>query len=58
MKNLFVLFVSVTALFLSGCNEQPLISDEEYNRIKGPAAYSPDPTAHLPVQQNQSGRSY
>jgi hypothetical protein len=46
MKNLFLLFVSVTALVLSGCNEQPLISDEEYNKVKGPAPYSPDPIGH------------
>jgi hypothetical protein len=56
MKTLFLLFVSVTALILGGCNEQPLISDEEYNRFKGPAPYSPDPTSHLPVQQNNLGR--
>lgn len=57
MKNLFVLFVSVAALFVSGCNEPPLISDEEYNRIKGPAPYSPDPTSHIQSQQQtQSGR--
>ena len=52
MKALFLLFVSVTALILGGCNEQPLISDEDYNKYKGPAPFSPDPSSHLPVQQN------
>jgi hypothetical protein len=54
MKILFVLFVSVFALLLGGCNELPLMSDEEYNARKGPAPFSPDPTANLPRQVNRS----
>jgi len=55
MKILFML-VSVTALFLTGCVEQPLISDEEYNRYKGPAPYSPDPTSHINQTDTSGGR--
>jgi hypothetical protein len=53
MKILFVLFVSVFALLLGGCAEQPLMTDEEYYARKGPAPFSPDPTANLP---QSSGR--
>jgi hypothetical protein len=49
MKILFVLFVSVFALLLGGCAEQPLVSDEEYNARHGPAPFSPDPMAHIPA---------
>jgi hypothetical protein len=48
MKTLFVLFVSVFALLLGGCNELPLMSDEDYNARHGPAPFSPDPTGNLP----------
>ena len=54
MKILFVLFVSVFALLLGGCAEQPLMSDEEYNARRGPAPFSPDPTGHLPQTSTQS----
>jgi hypothetical protein len=57
MKILFVLFVSVTALSLGGCVDQPLMSDEEYNARRGPAPYSPDPAAHVP-QNNPGPRGY
>jgi hypothetical protein len=49
MKILFVLFVSLFALLLGGCAEQPVMSDEEYNAIHGPAPNSPDPMAHIPA---------
>lgn len=42
MKILFVLSVSVLALLLGGCAEPPLLSDEEYNAVHGPAPHSPD----------------
>jgi hypothetical protein len=59
MKTLFLLFISVFALLIGGCVEQPLISDEEYNAMRGPAPYSPDPTAHIPQRSNpQSGGGY
>ena len=48
MKILFVLFVSVFALLLGGCAEQPLLTDEEYTASKGPAPYSPDFSNVLP----------
>jgi len=58
MKNLFLLLVSVTALFLGGCNDQPLISDEEYNKYKGPAPYSPDPISHVSQQDTSNSGHY
>jgi hypothetical protein len=48
MKILFVLFVSVFGLLLGGCAEQPLLSDDEYAAVKGPAAHSPDFSGVLP----------
>jgi hypothetical protein len=47
MKILFLLIVSVFALLLGGCAEQPLMSDEEYNARKGPAPFSPDFSASV-----------
>jgi hypothetical protein len=52
MKILFVL-VSVGALFLGACVDQPLISDEEYNARHGPAPPAPDPTRYLPVTSDR-----
>lgn len=48
MKILFVLCVSVFALLLGGCAEQPLLSDEEYNAVHGPAPHSPDFSGVIP----------
>jgi hypothetical protein len=42
MKILPVLLVPVFAFLLGGCVEGPLISDEEYNAMRGPAPHSPD----------------
>jgi outer membrane lipoprotein SlyB len=53
MKTLVILFVSAVALVLSGCAEQPLISDEEYNARRGPAANAPDYSAYLPQTSNR-----
>jgi hypothetical protein len=53
MKILFVIFVSVFALLLGGCAEQPLMSDEEYNARHGPAPYSPDPMENIPQPSNR-----
>jgi hypothetical protein len=47
--------VSVFALLLGGCADQPLLSDEEYNATHGPAPFSPDPTAHIPQQSGRPG---
>ena len=52
MKILFLLIVSVFALLLGGCAEQPLMTDEEYNARKGPAPFSPDFSNVLPQQQS------
>jgi outer membrane lipoprotein SlyB len=48
MKIVIVLIVSVMGLVLGGCAEQPLLSDEEYNASRGPAAHSPDFSGVLP----------
>ena len=53
MKIVIVLIVSVMGLLLGGCAEQPLLSDEEYNAIHGPAPFSPDPTGHIPQQNGR-----
>jgi hypothetical protein len=58
MKILFVLFVSVFALFFGGCADQPLISDEEYEARRGPAAFSPDYSNVLPRPVDSRGRQY
>jgi hypothetical protein len=56
---LVVLLVSVSALLLGGCAiDRPLVSDEDYDRMRGPAAWSPDPTAHVPNQQNTRPGGY
>jgi outer membrane lipoprotein-sorting protein len=57
MKILFVLIALMSALFLSGCAEQPLISDEEYNAMRGPAPYSPDFSSVLPQPNARSSQS-
>jgi hypothetical protein len=56
MKILFLLIASLSALFLSGCAEQPLMSDEDYYNLRGPAPYSPDPTSVLPQPSQQTSR--
>ena len=48
MKVLFTLAFVSCAMFLAGCADNSLMTDEEYNRVRGPAAYSPDPTGHMP----------
>jgi hypothetical protein len=53
MKILFVLFVSVFALLLGSCAEQPLMSDEEYYATHGPAPNSPDYSNVLPQVSNR-----
>ena len=47
MKAALLLLSVCFGLLLAGCADQSLITDEEYRERKGPAAHSPDPTAHL-----------
>jgi hypothetical protein len=47
MKIAIVLASITFALLLGGCADRSLITDEEYKQMRGPAPYSPDPTAHL-----------
>jgi hypothetical protein len=58
MKIVIVLIASVMGLLLGGCAEQPLLSDEEYYAIHGPAANSPDPVAHVQPINQQPGSGY
>ena len=58
MKIVIVLIVLVMGLVLGGCAEQPLLSDEEYNAIHGPAPNSPDPVAHVQPINRQPGSGY
>jgi outer membrane lipoprotein SlyB len=53
MKTLVVLFVSVVALVLGGCADQPLMSDEEYNARRGPAPNQPNYSNVLPQPSNR-----
>jgi hypothetical protein len=53
MKTPFLIIVSVFALLLGGCAEQPLMSDEEYNARHGPAPFSPDPMNKIPQPSNR-----
>jgi hypothetical protein len=56
MKILFVVFVSLSALLLGGCAEQPLMSDEEYNARHGPAPHQSDySTSVLPQTNTRPG---
>jgi hypothetical protein len=55
MKIVIVLIASVTGLLFGGCAEQPLLSDEEYYSIHGPAANSPDPVGHVQPPSQFSG---
>ena len=49
MKTVIVLIASLIGLTLSGCGvNRPLLTDEEYDRVHGPAPYSPDPMGHIP----------
>ena len=56
MRSLFILALACGALLLGGCADNSLMTDEEYNRVKGPAAYSPDPTGHMPQSPYTSQR--
>ena len=59
MKIPFLFFVSVFALLLGGCEtSRPLIPDEEYDAIRGPAPHAPDPAGHLPRGNYGPGGRY
>ena len=48
MKLAALLFVLSGALFLTSCADQSLMTDEEYQKNKGPAPFSPDFSSVLP----------
>jgi hypothetical protein len=58
MKKIGLLFLLCGVLWLTGCSDQSLLTDEEYKSIKGPAPYSPDPMQHIPVSQNERPSGY
>jgi hypothetical protein len=45
MKFAIILASICVALLLGGCADNSLMTDEEYRAVKGPAPFSPDPTA-------------
>lgn len=58
MKSLLTLALVCAAFLLGGCADNSLMTDEEYNRVKGPAPYSPDPTGHMPQSPYAQGARY
>jgi PBP1b-binding outer membrane lipoprotein LpoB len=53
MKIHFLLVASILALFVSGCANDSMMTDEEYDAAhSGPAPGSPDPMAHIQAPQN------
>jgi hypothetical protein len=48
MKLLLTLAFACGALLLGGCADTSLLTDEEYERVRGPGAHSPDPTRYVP----------
>ena len=48
MKFAIILVSICGALFLGGCADQSLMTDEEYRQNKGPAPFSPDYSSVLP----------
>ena len=47
MKFAIIILSLCFGLFLGGCAEQSLITDEEYRAYKGPAPHSPDFSSKL-----------
>jgi hypothetical protein len=54
MKKLIVLIVLATGFILGGCADRPILTDEEYNRARGPAPNSPDFSGILPGARGSS----
>ena len=53
MKFAIILAFVCWALLLGGCADNSLITDEEYARMRAPAAFSPDPMQHIPEQSDR-----
>jgi hypothetical protein len=53
MKIILTLAFACGALFVGGCSDNSLVTDEEYEAMKGPAAYPSDPTRHIPQSAAQ-----
>lgn len=59
MRSLFAFVCVGTALLLSACADQSLMTDEEYYARKNPAPHSPDFSGALPRPVNPAtGRPY
>ena len=61
MKMILTLALACSALLIGGCADQSLVSDEEYEKMKGPAPYASDPTRHMPqsaAQRSVMGNRY
>jgi hypothetical protein len=48
MKTALLFATLLTAFLLNSCADQSLMTDEEYQKYKGPAPYSPDFSNVLP----------
>jgi len=53
MKFAIILAFLCGALLLGSCADQSLLTDEDYVKYKGPAAFSPDPMEHIPVPSDR-----
>jgi hypothetical protein len=58
MKIFLLLVASIATLTLAGCAQGPLVSDEDYKAMKGPAPFSPDPTVVLPQSSGTLNPGY
>ena len=57
MKSILILAFVCGALLFGGCADNSLMTDEEYERTRTPAAHSPDPMGHMP-QSPYASRPY
>jgi hypothetical protein len=61
MKMILTLAFVCGALLVGGCSDQSLVTDEEYESMKGPAPYPSDPGRHMPqtaAQRSVMGSRY
>jgi hypothetical protein len=58
MKLAMILVSFGCAVLLGGCADQSLMTDEEYVKNKGPAAYSPDYSSVLPKPSSTYNPGY
>ncbi|MCA1657881.1 MAG: hypothetical protein LC627_01120 [Verrucomicrobiaceae bacterium] len=57
MKKLLLLLSVCGVVLFTGCT-QSLLTDEEYEQVRGPAPFSPDPVQHIPVAPDRPTGGY